>query len=506
MWVFGGTSAGALLFVACLGVGLLAAGGAVGADEPPVADAGLDQTIERNATVYLDAGGSYDHSGEVAGYRWSVLAPNGTTFEPECADCERTHFRATQTGQYNVTVTVTDDAEASTNDIIHVTVEEPEPPELRLTGPESLFVERDGTTSADVRAGADPVSRLVWSVDGSEVGTEELSEAEIREQSVSFTEAGTHTVTAAVTDVLGRTTTDTHAIEVVGTPSPAGPTAPSTAASGGNSPDASTDFVATNSDTIRDYSDLSFNNYADGDSAITLANTAGPGDITLVDGETARKYLEPYNWHSVNLGDLVENNLIDTDTARDILNRAQQNQEEKDNGAVGGINPYEPTNTQEATSPVNSPPTAIGPSPLELETTTGTGGTSDAAGPRLSETVTLTQGFTDTESESGTATEKTDSTISSGSTSPESDTTSTESGSPALSDVVTVTSGSDSTGLDIDVSDGKGSSNKDSDSTDENSNSNGGDERDFEDDSTDSGTGSGGSIGRGNGSGTITVF
>jgi len=408
MWVFGGTSAGALLFVACLGVGLLAAGGAVGADEPPVADAGLDQTIERNATVYLDAGGSYDHSGEVAGYRWSVLAPNGTTFEPECADCERTHFRATQTGQYNVTVTVTDDAEASTNDIIHVTVEEPEPPELRLTGPESLFVERDGTTSADVRAGADPVSRLVWSVDGSEVGTEELSEAEIREQSVSFTEAGTHTVTAAVTDVLGRTTTDTHAIEVVGTPSPAGPTAPSTAASGGNSPDASTDFVATNSDTIRDYSDLSFNNYADGDSAITLANTAGPGDITLVDGETARDYLESYNWHNVNLGDLVRDDLVDESRARRIIKQARENQYEHGNGAVGGINPYENNEVQRPPSPPGGEDSLTPPADGPTSTTDTTTGTT-LTGPPSSETVTVTSGQDTTSSSLNESPEPTES-------------------------------------------------------------------------------------------------
>ena len=391
MRVSGGMSAGLGLVVAvCLGAGLLAAGGVAGADEPPVADAGLDQAVERNATVYFDAGGSYDPDGEVAGYNWAVVAPNGTEFEPDCVTCERTSFRATQTGQYNVTVTVTDGTGMRTSDTVYVTVEEPDPPELQLTGPESLFVGSDGTASVDVTARDDPVSRLVWSIDGSEVGTEELTRSGTRERTLSFGAAGTHTVTAAVTDVLGRTTTDTHTVEVVETSPSSGSSAPSAAGGGGDSPDASTDFVVANSDLMLDYSDLSFNNYADGDSAITLDNTAGPGEITLVSQEEAQEHLEPHSWHNVNLGDLIEDNLVTKPQADKIFERARENRDKHGNGAVGGINPYESDVTRE-------PPTLPGGMeslrpPPSRSTDTPDSVVRNEAPPQSSETITITSG------------------------------------------------------------------------------------------------------------------
>jgi hypothetical protein len=333
---------GGLVFAVCLGAALLA-GGVAGANQPPVADAGLDQTVERNATVYLDAGASYDpDSGDaVRSYRWSLTAPNGTTIEPVCATCERTRFRATATGRYEATITVTGEGGAQRSDTVYVDVQAADPPTVSVTGPASLFTGSGGTATADVSAGDDPLSRLVWSVNGTTVGSEPLDGAGTHERALSFTDSGTHAVTATVTDASGRQASSTHSVDVIegASPSSGGQATTSGGGFGGARPDASTDFVAANTDNIRSYSDLSFNNYADGDSAITIANTAGPGDITLVSEETAQGYLEPYNWQTVNLGELVEDNLVTRDQADKILKRAKQNQEELDNGAVGGINP-----------------------------------------------------------------------------------------------------------------------------------------------------------------------
>lgn len=494
MRVSGGRGAGLeVLLAVCLGTALLLTGGLVGAKEPPVADAGLDQSVERNATVYLDGGGSYGTDTEITDYRWSVAAPNGTVFEPDCPTCERTRFRAAETGQYNVTVTVTDETGVQASDTVYITTEEANPPELQLTGPTSLFVAAEGPVKADVTAGDDPVSRLDWSTDGTDAGGEQLTGEQPSERRFSFSEAGTHTVTAVVTDVLGRTTTDTHTIDVIGVSSSPGPGTQSAGGGGGgggggSSSDADTDFVAASDETIRSYSDLAFNNYADGNSAITLANTAGPGDITIVDEETARNYLEPYNWHNVNLGELVEDSLVSQDRANKILERAKENLNETGNGAVGGLNPYEPTNTQEETSPVNSQPTAIGPVPTESAATTDPVDTSDATGPRSSKTVTLTQGSANTESGS--------------------DTTSSESGTSALSEVVTVTSGSGLTGIDIEAPTSSDNSNSDPNSNNKKSNDNDNinDGSDSADNSESSGSEDSGNRGRGNGSGTVTFF
>jgi hypothetical protein len=405
MRMFGGVSAGreALLLV-CLGAGLLLTGGLVGAQEPPVADAGLDQSVERNTTVYLDAGGSYGPDAEVTDYRWSVAAPNGTVFEPDCGTCERTRFRATQLGQYNVTVTVTDVTGAQASDTVHVTVEEANPPDLQLTGPTSLFVGADGPVKADVAAGDDPVSRLDWSTDGTDAGGAQLTSEEPSERRFSFSEAGTHSVTAVVTDVLGRTTTDTHTIDVIGPTAPSGPGTQRTGGGGGgggDSSDADTDFVAASAETVRTYSDLAFINYADGNSAITLANTAGPGDLTIVDEETARDYLKSYNWHNVNLGELVEDNIVDSTKADKILKRAKQNQDEIGKGAVGGINPYESPAIEEPPEP---PSSVNGPTLQPTDDTTSSSDSTvniDPVGPSSSQTVTLTQGGHTSDSDNG---------------------------------------------------------------------------------------------------------
>jgi hypothetical protein len=44
----------------------------VAANEPPLADAGLDQTVDRGATVLLDGTGSRDPDGEIVSYQWTV--------------------------------------------------------------------------------------------------------------------------------------------------------------------------------------------------------------------------------------------------------------------------------------------------------------------------------------------------------------------------------------------------------------------------------------------------
>lgn len=59
------------------------------ANEPPLADAGLDQSVTRDSIVHLDAGGSRDPDGTIADYSWTVEALNGSTTTLDCVDCER---------------------------------------------------------------------------------------------------------------------------------------------------------------------------------------------------------------------------------------------------------------------------------------------------------------------------------------------------------------------------------------------------------------------------------
>jgi hypothetical protein len=73
-------------------------------NEPPLADAGLDQTTTRGSTVYLDGGGSRDPDGVVSSYEWPVTTPAGTATTLDCGNCERSQFQATSVGTYEVTL------------------------------------------------------------------------------------------------------------------------------------------------------------------------------------------------------------------------------------------------------------------------------------------------------------------------------------------------------------------------------------------------------------------
>lgn len=110
------------VLLAALLVVAAAPAGATG-NEPPLADAGLDQRVDRGATVLLDATGSRDPDGDLTRYEWRIESPNGTATTPDCPTCGRTRFVARQSGRYEVTVRVTDDDGATRTDTLYVYVE-----------------------------------------------------------------------------------------------------------------------------------------------------------------------------------------------------------------------------------------------------------------------------------------------------------------------------------------------------------------------------------------------
>ena len=178
--------------------------------EPPLAEAGLDQTVQRGAGVILDAGGSRDPDGEVTGYDWRIEAPNETTLTPECSDCERTRFTADAVGEYNVTVEVTDDDGNTANDTLYVTVESPpDGPTVSLSGNTAPSVDAPTRYDATATAGDAELETVEWTVDGRNA-TEQEVDGESATQSLirAFDDASSRTVRVTVTDEAGRTTTD----------------------------------------------------------------------------------------------------------------------------------------------------------------------------------------------------------------------------------------------------------------------------------------------------------
>lgn len=193
-----------------------AGAGSLAATEAPLADAGLDQTVNRNATVYLDATGSYDPDGEIDEYDWTIESPTGVEFAPVCGRCGRTRFMVTTTGVYEATVTVTDDDGATRSDTLFVTVETIEPPSVQLSGPGELLVGTAGQFDARATAGDRPLTSLTWLANGTRVGSEELNESSDNATlSRGFDQPGEKTLRVRVVDRMGRVGTDSVRVAVV---------------------------------------------------------------------------------------------------------------------------------------------------------------------------------------------------------------------------------------------------------------------------------------------------
>lgn len=242
-----------ILLVAVLVLALQIAGvaGAGAGNEAPLPDAGLDQHVDLGATVLLDATGSRDPNGEIAGYEWVIEAPDGTMSTPACQTCARTNFVVGQVGRYDVTVRVTDDDGAVRTDTLYVYVEgereepsdrdhsaSPEPSDPPSSHnepglPDSLAHDFEVPTSVSADAGWEiPPAFYIECPDEVDVGEPaECSATTARlDAPLSFawsngvsgptstyiwSEGGTKTVVASVEDADGTTLSDSATVRVV---------------------------------------------------------------------------------------------------------------------------------------------------------------------------------------------------------------------------------------------------------------------------------------------------
>jgi hypothetical protein len=139
------------------------------ANSPPTADAGPDTTVDEGASVQLDASGSEDADGSIAGYGWTQIGgPSVTLSDASVAMPTFTAPDVDGTETLVFEVTVTDEDGASDADTVSVTVaptddgsdEDPSPPdqpgdgdgaETELTlSPVDQTVTSGSTTTVDV--------------------------------------------------------------------------------------------------------------------------------------------------------------------------------------------------------------------------------------------------------------------------------------------------------------------------------------------------------------------
>ncbi|MFW6153832.1 MAG: PKD domain-containing protein [Planctomycetota bacterium] len=180
---------------------------------PPVADAGGDRTVTDTDTdgteiVTLDASASTDSDGTIVSYVWTEAG--ATLATTAIAPVELA------VGIHPITLTVTDDDEATDADSITVTVMPGGPwPPVADAGDDQNVRDADGsgaeTLTLDGSGSSDLGGTIVgytWSEDGTTIATGETASAAFA--------VGVHTVTLEVLDDEGLTDTDTVEITVRG--------------------------------------------------------------------------------------------------------------------------------------------------------------------------------------------------------------------------------------------------------------------------------------------------
>ena len=98
------------------------------ANTPPVADAGEDQVITLGDTASLDGSGSSDADGDALTYSWSFTGvPSGSSLDDSDisdSDTDAPTFTADAAGDYELTLTVSDGTDSSTDTVL-IVVDDP---------------------------------------------------------------------------------------------------------------------------------------------------------------------------------------------------------------------------------------------------------------------------------------------------------------------------------------------------------------------------------------------
>jgi hypothetical protein len=198
-----------ILFAVLVTTALMPTGTAVPANEPPLPDAGLDQTVERGATVFLDGTGSRDPDGTIpeSDYDWTIrdMATNRTV---ATLVGPTPSFTPPDVGRYAVTLAVTDDDGATRTDTLYVTVRPGEGPNVSVSGPDAPQVGTVARYTARLSAGTANLSHVTWRLDGTVVANRSVDSAtKLDRFRKAFPTAGERDLTVTLVDDDGLSAT-----------------------------------------------------------------------------------------------------------------------------------------------------------------------------------------------------------------------------------------------------------------------------------------------------------
>ncbi len=171
-------------------------------NQPPLAQAGPDQTVDAGDLVQLNGAGSSDPEGQPLTYSWSLTRPAGSSAALSNATAVAPSFTADVDGSYSATLVVNDGNSDSAPDTVIITAETDDPP-VADAGPDQdvaagALVNLDGSASFDPEG--QPLT-YAWTM-ASKPGGSNASLAGATTATPSFTADldGSYTITLVVND------------------------------------------------------------------------------------------------------------------------------------------------------------------------------------------------------------------------------------------------------------------------------------------------------------------
>jgi len=171
----------------------------IDANALPIADAGTDQLVNLGDSVTLDASGSSDNDGNIVSYLWTEGSATLST-------SQNFVLTSLSAGTHTITLTVTDNQGATDTDTMTITVNTP--PIANAGHDQNVLLGEEVTLDGSASSDDDLNSmRYTWTQGGNTIATG-IS------PTVTFSTAGTYTVTLTVTDKHGLTSSDDVVIRV----------------------------------------------------------------------------------------------------------------------------------------------------------------------------------------------------------------------------------------------------------------------------------------------------
>ena len=176
-------------------------------NQPPVANAGQNQTVNEGSLVTLDGSASTDPDDGIASYSWTQLSGPPVTLNSSAAQCTFTAPSVPRTGQaFTFQLTVTDKGGLKSTATVTVTVQWVDTPPVVSAGNNVWILSKDQATTviAGTATDADGDSlTYAWSGGNTQLGSRQVGDSGQAPLSLALVPTlsiGAHTLTLAVND------------------------------------------------------------------------------------------------------------------------------------------------------------------------------------------------------------------------------------------------------------------------------------------------------------------